>query len=216
VDYEGEESIPRHPLFNIFCARSFEAISHASAYAPAEGRCSVYPINKPPAFYIQQVRNCTNSILLVRAPAARTRGVEASAWHKKYRWLSVRGKPRGPSGQDCLELSRRQRPNPIQRVFNMPEAPLWAPPPLRALRPLVPSQAQKNDDRNMSAVLQTYFNRAFAFERLRAPDFALKDYNTCIRMDPLCCPAFFNRALLYYERCDFHRVRGWTPSLVPG
>ena len=66
IDYEGEDEMPRHTRSNIFCPRSFEAVSYASSYAPAEGRTSVFPVGRRMIYYLQQIKACSIAIQLVR------------------------------------------------------------------------------------------------------------------------------------------------------
>ena len=40
----------------------------------------------------------------------------------------------------------------------------------------------------------------------------MKDYTACIRLDNQFCPAFFNRALLHYDRHEYHKVREDDPN----
>lgn len=46
-------------------------------------------------------------------------------------------------------------------------------------------------------LFNTYFQRALGHERVGKIDKAVKDYSTCISMDPKSAPAYFNRAGLY-------------------
>jgi tetratricopeptide (TPR) repeat protein len=68
------------------------------------------------------------------------------------------------------------------------------------------SQLQKNGDINVGALLQQYFARGFAHERLMEPDMAMKDYGTCLRLDSRFSPALYNRALLHYDMCEYQQV----------
>lgn len=68
------------------------------------------------------------------------------------------------------------------------------------------SQLQKNGDVNVGALLQQYFARGFAHERLMEPDMAMKDYGTCLCLDSRFAPALYNRALLHYDMCEYQQV----------
>ena len=70
--------------------------------------------------------------------------------------------------------------------------------------------APSHDESACSAnetLLQTYFTRALGLERLHEVQRAIGDYTRCVKLDPNCAPAFFNRGGLHYAQvsilCSF-------------
>eukprot|EP01032_Pedospumella_encystans_P017371 gene17371-19795_t len=53
------------------------------------------------------------------------------------------------------------------------------------------------------ALMTPHFQRALAFERLKQIDKAIEDYSVCIRIDPKCCAAYFNRSGMYKIKGDY-------------
>lgn len=75
-------------------------------------------------------------------------------------------------------------------------------------------QLQTNGDRHTAALLQQYFARAFAHERVMETEKAMKDYTTCIRLDSKLAPAYFNRALMHYDRFEYQLALNDLNTLV--